>query len=71
VFTSHGSYASSQAFASGLIPAMWVGVAVLGAGALIAAVLPFSTRASAGAHAVAEAFDDQAQPDGVELAHAA
>jgi EmrB/QacA subfamily drug resistance transporter len=71
VFTSHGSYASSQAFVNGLIPAMWVGVAVLGAGALIAAVLPFSTRASAGAHAVAEAFDDQAQPDGVELAHAA
>jgi EmrB/QacA subfamily drug resistance transporter len=44
VFTSHGSYASSQAFVNGLIPAMWVGVGVLGAGALIAAVLPFDTR---------------------------
>ncbi|HME02397.1 MAG TPA: DHA2 family efflux MFS transporter permease subunit [Solirubrobacteraceae bacterium] len=71
VFTSYGSYASSQAFVNGLIPAMWVGVAVLGAGALIAAVLPFSTRASTAAHAAAEAFDDQTQPQGAELAHAA
>jgi EmrB/QacA subfamily drug resistance transporter len=70
VFTSNGSYASSQSFVNGLIPAMWVGVAVLGAGALIAAVLPFSTRAPAGAQA-AEAFDHQAQPHDVELARAA
>ena len=49
VFTSHGSYASSQAFVSGLIPAMWVGVAVLAVGALIGAALPFSTRADAAA----------------------
>jgi hypothetical protein len=71
VFTSRGSYASSQAFVNGLIPAMWVGVAVLGAGAVIAAVLPFSTRASTGAHAAADAFDDQPQPHDVKLAHAA
>jgi EmrB/QacA subfamily drug resistance transporter len=49
VFTSHGSYASPQAFVSGLVPAMWVGGAVLAAGALIAAALPFSTRAEAAA----------------------
>jgi EmrB/QacA subfamily drug resistance transporter len=49
VFTSHGSYLSPQAFVSGLVPAMWVGVAVLAAGALIAAALPFSTRADAAA----------------------
>jgi EmrB/QacA subfamily drug resistance transporter len=49
VFSSHGSYASPQAFVNGLVPAMWVGVAVLAAGALIAAVLPFSTRADAAA----------------------
>jgi EmrB/QacA subfamily drug resistance transporter len=47
VFTSHGSYASPQAYVNGLIPAMWVGVAVLGTGALIAAVLPFNSRATA------------------------
>ena len=34
---------------------MWVGAAVLAAGALIAAVFPFSTRASAAANAAAEA----------------
>jgi EmrB/QacA subfamily drug resistance transporter len=55
VFTSHGSYTTPQAYVNGLVPALWVGVAVLCAGALIAAVLPFSTRASAAANAVAEA----------------
>ena len=37
VFTSHGGYVSPQAFVDGLVPAMWVGTAVLGVGALIAA----------------------------------
>jgi EmrB/QacA subfamily drug resistance transporter len=55
VFTSHGSYVAPQAYVNGLVPALWVGVAVLAAGALIAAVLPFSTRASAAANAAAEA----------------
>jgi EmrB/QacA subfamily drug resistance transporter len=49
VFTGHGGYASPQAFVQGLEPALWVGVAVLGAGALLAAALPFSTRADAAA----------------------
>ena len=47
MFTSHGSYISPQAYVNGLVPAVWVGAAVLAAGALIAAALPFSTRASA------------------------
>jgi EmrB/QacA subfamily drug resistance transporter len=55
VFTSHGSYATPHAFVSGLVPAMWVGVGVLAAGALTAIAFPFSTRASAARHAVAEA----------------
>jgi EmrB/QacA subfamily drug resistance transporter len=55
VFTSHGGYSSAQAFVNGLTPALWVGVAVLGAGALIAAVLPFSTRATAAEHGAAQA----------------
>jgi hypothetical protein len=54
VFTSHGGYASPQAFVNGLTPAMWVGTAVLGAGALIALLLPFSTRAAAEARAESE-----------------
>jgi EmrB/QacA subfamily drug resistance transporter len=47
VFTGSGGYSSPEAFVNGLIPAVWVGAAVLAAGALVAAVLPFSTRTSA------------------------
>jgi MFS family permease len=57
VFTSHGSYGSPQAFVNGLIPAMWVGVGVLAVGALIAAALPFSSRADAATHAEDEQAD--------------
>ncbi len=35
VFTGSGGYGSPQAFVDGLIPAIWVGVAVLAAGALV------------------------------------
>jgi EmrB/QacA subfamily drug resistance transporter len=55
VFTSNGAYTSPQAYIDGLVPAMWVGTGVLLFGALIAAVLPFSTREQAHAHARAEA----------------
>jgi EmrB/QacA subfamily drug resistance transporter len=49
VFSSHGSYASGHAFISGLVPALWVGVSVLAAFALIVAIVPWSQRASAAA----------------------
>jgi EmrB/QacA subfamily drug resistance transporter len=53
VFTSAGGYGSPQAFVDGLIPAIWVGVAVLGAGALVVLLLPFKTpRAVAAVEAV-------------------
>lgn len=55
VFTSHGGYGSDQSFVDGLILAMWVGTGVLGAGAVIAATLPFSTRAAATTQAKTEA----------------
>jgi EmrB/QacA subfamily drug resistance transporter len=71
VFTSHGSYTSPHAFIDGLVPAMWVGAGVLGAGSLIALALPFSTRASAAANAAREQLDEETQPGAVELAHAA
>ena len=45
VFTSHGSYLSGQSFVNGLVPAMWVGVAVLAAGALLALALPATRKA--------------------------
>jgi EmrB/QacA subfamily drug resistance transporter len=49
VFTGAGGYTSPQAFVNGLIPALWVGVAVLAAGAFVVLVLPFRTQASADA----------------------
>jgi predicted MFS family arabinose efflux permease len=54
VFTGAGGYASPQAFVDGLIPAVWVGVAVLAAGALIVLALPFgaSVRVDAAAEQV-------------------
>ncbi|MCW3027911.1 MAG: drug resistance transporter, EmrB/QacA subfamily [Solirubrobacterales bacterium] len=47
IFTASGSYASAQAFIDGLLPALWVGVAVLAAGALVVLALPFQTRRDA------------------------
>jgi EmrB/QacA subfamily drug resistance transporter len=43
VFTGAGGYRSAQAFVAGVVPAMWVGVAVLGLGALAVLLLPFRT----------------------------
>src|SRR5579863_1695080 len=54
VFSNHGSYASPQAFVNGLQPTMWVGVAVLAAGALIALVFRFDSSARAVAKSQAE-----------------
>jgi predicted MFS family arabinose efflux permease len=46
IFAGAGSFASPQAFVDGFIPALWVGAAVVGAGALIALALP-SRKAAA------------------------
>ena len=40
VFTSSGGFVSPQAYVDGLIPAVWVGAAVLAAGALVALLIP-------------------------------
>ncbi|HEY1853811.1 MAG TPA: MFS transporter, partial [Solirubrobacterales bacterium] len=40
VFSSNGGYASPQAFVDGMVPALWVGTAVLLAGALVAMLMP-------------------------------
>jgi EmrB/QacA subfamily drug resistance transporter len=68
VFTSHGGYASPASYVAGLTPALWVGAAVLAAGALMAAAFPFSTRASASAHAAEEAAISGGQAYHGELA---
>jgi len=46
VFTGSGGYGTHQAFVDGLFPAMWVGVAVLAAGALVVLMFPFAMRAA-------------------------
>ncbi|WP_280273830.1 DHA2 family efflux MFS transporter permease subunit [Nocardia wallacei] len=40
VFASRGSYLSPQSYVDGLVPAVWVGAAVVGFGALVSALLP-------------------------------
>ena len=45
VFSAHGSYASHVAFLNGLIPAVWVGAAVLAAFCLLVAALPWGQLA--------------------------
>ncbi len=40
VFSSHGSYASPQAFTDGMVAGVWVGAAVLAVGALLALLVP-------------------------------
>ncbi len=72
VFTGAGGYGSPQEFVNGLIPAMWVGVAVLGGGALVALLLPFRTPRAAEAAALAAAEHEQAgqllvEPQGAVL----
>jgi EmrB/QacA subfamily drug resistance transporter len=72
VFTSNGSYASGIAFIHGLTPAVWVGAAVLFAGALVALVFPFDTRAQVAAQsAAATAATPAPAPVGVSAAGAA
>jgi EmrB/QacA subfamily drug resistance transporter len=44
VFTGAGGYGSPQDFVNGMLPTMWVGAAVLGAGALIVLLFPFQTQ---------------------------
>lgn len=61
IFTGAGGYASPQAFVNGLIPALWVGVAVLVVGALVVLALPFRARVSTPA-SVAPASVDVADP---------
>jgi MFS family permease len=49
VFTSGGGFESPQAYVDGLIPAVWVGAAVLAVGALVALLVPGKRAASVSA----------------------
>jgi hypothetical protein len=46
VFTSYGGYESPQTFVDGLVPAIWVGAAVVGLGAVAALFIPRKRRAA-------------------------
>jgi EmrB/QacA subfamily drug resistance transporter len=71
VFTSNGSYATGIQFIHGLTPAVWVGAAVLFAGALVALVFPFDTRAQAAAQSQAVAESQPVAAVGVSAPSAA
>jgi EmrB/QacA subfamily drug resistance transporter len=44
IFASHGGYGSGESFVAGLTPAVWVGAAVVGVGALVAFAIPVRRR---------------------------
>ena len=45
IFARTGGYESAETFNDGLVPAVWVGAAVVGAGALLALLIPAKKRA--------------------------
>lgn len=64
VFSAQGGYTSAQSFVDGLGPALWAGAAVVGVGAVAAALLPGRTAAVKQADAVPAAADERT-PAGV------
>jgi hypothetical protein len=44
VFSSTGSYASPTQFVDGLVPAVWIGAAIVAVGAVVALALPGRAR---------------------------
>jgi EmrB/QacA subfamily drug resistance transporter len=61
VFTDAGGYGSAQAYVDGLVPAIWVGSAVLAVGALVALLVP-------GRHAEGlDALEDALMPEPAPL----
>jgi MFS family permease len=57
LFARYGSYESPATFTDGLVPALWVGAAVVGVGALLAILIPPKRRPSE--VAASEAGSDQ------------
>jgi EmrB/QacA subfamily drug resistance transporter len=64
VFTAHGGYGSPHTFVAGLRPALWVGVGVLAAGALVVLAFPFRSGAAS------RAAQQETRPAGVVPARA-
>ncbi|HSG87559.1 MAG TPA: MFS transporter [Candidatus Limnocylindrales bacterium] len=49
VFSASGSYASPQAFVDGMVPAIWVGAAVVAVGSIVALAIPARRRSTSAA----------------------
>ena len=64
IFSATGSYATPQTYTDGLVPAVWVGAAVVAGGALLALVLP----AAVARLARAESPTEPVMPGDMELA---
>jgi MFS family permease len=44
IFARYGGYESPETFTDGLVPALWIGAAVLGTGSLVALLIPRKRR---------------------------
>ncbi len=60
IFSSYGGYGSGTSFVSGLTPAVWVGSALVGVGALVALTIPLRCRGKAEVHQLQPAYDEAA-----------
>ncbi|HST24812.1 MAG TPA: MFS transporter, partial [Gaiellaceae bacterium] len=61
IFASYGGYGSGTSFVNGLSPAVWVGAALVGVGALVALTIPARRRrAEAGVVALEPALEEAA-----------
>jgi MFS family permease len=60
IFSSYGGYATSSSFVAGLMPAVWVGAAVVGFGAIVALTIPVRRRKGADVHTLEPALEEAA-----------
>lgn len=65
VFSAQGGYGPAQYFVDGLVPALWVGAAIVGVGAVAAALLPGRTAATEKQAGAVPAAADERTPAGV------
>ena len=68
VFSAAGGYASPQAFVNGLVPAVWLGAAVLGLGTLAAIAIPSRRHMEIAVHAGGHGADAPEASGGSGLA---
>jgi MFS family permease len=67
VFSAYGSYSTPQAYVTGLVPAVWVGAAIVGVGIVAALVIPAHLGLARDPGVVSEAFLLEPDPTALEL----